>query len=902
MTRRLGALLGMLAGASAGACGEDVRDEAADLDRPSGLVLLLRNGGRADLVIADAEADGLRVLQLEGGEGRGLAARFVNAPAVFEPILVQAPGFPTVAAAFDGTASSSVSATRRVFALSPGSDALHATWVPTQPFGVSSTRVEGHRLIGSFAVNRPSFAQPEIDPPVPVPSLLELDPGLADFIPVDFLVMDERPFPGTGCSAAESTGTVTRGLLLLQARQDAGAPGALVALDLLTAEPEEPCAFSTDDFPLLERSAAGVVGARALRVQGPSDPRELISVPDGLAVVTTARPDGGAGLVHLPGLDDPLSVLTSSVATGGPASAGFGLPAGAGSPAGFAWLRQDEPLMEVYVCPDLAAPRCEPSPFPLEGPYDDPEEGLVSGPGVLVLRGSPVVAGAFGFSPLGLTDALGGQAVVAADSVQPGSDIGVATLVHRDGVASILAGAPSQLDYVTRRELTFIEDGQVTTPAQRRFAEISPRNEPGAETGPPNCENQTTVDAVQRARDRLAGEDDGQVIGEAPFACIDDPEPDERRVDETTFFPTLRAPTSCPGVEIAPRPLDGIFRASFRGPLFESRSTGQAAEALFDFGDNEIEIFFEAVSPPVDFVEREIRVGDAVHFFATCDAIEGPDIEVSIATVATSTAGEGAGVVQLVEPQRLRFGFDAFTRLELETAPIQLPYDPAVEGPFSFAGNCELVRVDQIEVFPAGNEAVLTRETDAGEILEVVERVPAQDGAATFTKELRFQWQAEDGFACRLDEGQDSRDPDTGQLPAGQEPSFQEGDDGRRTLSDVPCVNSRACGSGRSCEGGRAQDCAGTCAVDCASFGACFVGLVQRSCPEIELRVNGDDPLVVDLNSLNTGRGGVRFPGAIPEAAVHVPNRDSFFVSFPGSRTLRELRFRESGVSLGLTR
>jgi len=879
------------------ACGDDVQDEAADLERPSGLVSLLRNGGRTDLVIADAEADGLRVLQLEGEDGENLAARFVSAPAVFEPILIPAPGFPTVAAAFSGTASSSISATRRVFALAPGSDALHATWVPTQPFGVTSTLIEGHRLIGSFAINRPPFAQPEIEPPVPVLTLLELDPGLADFVPVDFVVTDERPFQGQDCGGQDSSATVTRGVLLLQARQDAGAPAALLGLDVLTAEPEEPCAFTTDDFPLLARSESGVLGARSVRVEGPSDPRSLVLVPGGLVVVTTAGPQGGAGLVQLPDLDASLVIQTATVATGGPASSAFALPAGAGSPAGFAWLRQDEPLMELYICPEVSPPRCEPSAFPLQGPFDDPEEGLVSGPGVLVLRASPVVAGAFGYSPLGLTDALGGQALVATTSVEPGSGIGVATLVHRDGVASILAGAPSQIDYVTRRELRFVEDGQVTTPAQGRFAEISPRNEPGALTGPPNCTNQTTPEAVQQARDTpLEDGEPQQVVGEAPFACIDDPPVDERRIDETTFFPTLRAPTACPGVEIAPRPLDAIFRASFRGPLFESRTEGQVASALLDFGENEIEIFYEAVRPPVDFVEREIRPGDAVHFFATCDAIEGSDVEVSIAT--SSTTGAGSAVVLSVEPQRLRFGFDGFTRLDLETSPTQVPYNPAEQGPFGFARSCESVRVDRIEVFPAGDEAVLTRETEGGEILEVVERVPVDQGSAQFTKELRFEWRAENGFSCRLDEGIDRRDPDTGRVPDLDE--LEE--EGIRIFSDVPCDSTRGCGPGRTCDGSRAQDCAGTCAVDCASFGTCFVGLVQRSCPEIELRVNGDDPLVVDLNPFNTGAGGIRFPGAIPDSAVHVPNRDAFFVSFPGSRTLRELRFRETGIGLGLTR
>ncbi|MEM6366773.1 MAG: hypothetical protein AAF851_00580 [Myxococcota bacterium] len=870
-------------------CGEDVDDEAADLERPSGLVAVPRSDTRTDLIIADSEADGLRVLQLDGGDDVSLRSNFVGGPAVFKPVLVPAPGFPTEAAAHAGTVATATSATRRAFALAPGSDTLHVTWIPTQPFAVSSTRLEGHRRIGSLAINSPSVGTSTLASL----SLLDLDPGLRDFLPVDLVVTDELGVEDEACG--DNTGVLTRALLLLQARSDAAAPGALLALDLLTAEPGELCAFDGSSFPMLVRANSGVVGARLLRVPAPANARELVLVPDGLVVVTVDASEGGAGLAFVPGLNNTLSVLTSSVATGGPASGAFALPAGSSGPAGFAWLRSDEPIMETFLCSEPSTPLCVSSTLAVSGPYDVPEEGLVSGPGRLVLRESAVVAAAFGFSPFRLSDAVGGLADVTATALEEGVNVGVAALVHRDGVVSILSGPPSQLSYVTQRERDFVDEGEVTTRAQRRFAEISPRNELGARTGPPGCANVSTDEDVTRELDA-----DRWFVGQAPFACIDDP---DNADEDAADFQSIRSPTDCPDVVIEPRPLDGVFRASFQGALFEGTANDILETALFSFSESEIEVFYESVLPPVDFVEREIRVGDAVHFFATCEAIDGPDIEVAIAS-PTSVA-EGAGVVQLVEPQRLRFDFANFFSLERETSPRQMAFDPSVDGPFAFARLCESVRVDRIEVFPRSAEAVLSRETDGGDIIEVVDRVPVEGNRARFTRGIRFEWEAQDGFACLHQQGTDRRDPETGQIPdaPNQRPLVTCG--GQECVparTEVPCANSIDCGPGRNCVGGSARDCAGVCVRDCTSFGACFVGLIQRSCPEIELQVNGDDPVLVDLNPANATAGGIRFPGAVPEEAVHVPNRDSVFVSFPGSRTLRELRFTEEGISVGLLR
>lgn len=133
------------------ACGAEPPAPGANLERPAGLVYLPRtaeNGEeRADVLVVDSEAQGVRVQQLlRTADGADLAA-FVRAPVVFFPLTIAAPGFPTrVSASLDeARARAYVVAATAVSMTAPGGAAmetlglLHVLDVRQAPFEASST-------------------------------------------------------------------------------------------------------------------------------------------------------------------------------------------------------------------------------------------------------------------------------------------------------------------------------------------------------------------------------------------------------------------------------------------------------------------------------------------------------------------------------------------------------------------------------------------------------------------------------------------------------------------------------------------------------------------------------------------------------------------------------------------
>lgn len=83
------------------ACSDDQLDPTGDLERPSGLVVVPRGVDREDLLIADAEAQGVRVQQYfqaqepDANNRFAAAIEFVLSPSIYFPLVIPAEGFPT---------------------------------------------------------------------------------------------------------------------------------------------------------------------------------------------------------------------------------------------------------------------------------------------------------------------------------------------------------------------------------------------------------------------------------------------------------------------------------------------------------------------------------------------------------------------------------------------------------------------------------------------------------------------------------------------------------------------------------------------------------------------------------------------------------------------------------------
>lgn len=110
------------------------------------------------------------------------------------------------------------------------------------------------------------------------------------------------------------------------------------------------------------------------------------------------------------------------------------------------------------------------------------------------------------------------------------------------------------------------------------------------------------------------------------------------------------------------------------------------------------------------------------------------------------------------------------------------------------------------------------------------------------------------------------------------------------------CLSAAECGGGRECVGASGI-CPGFCRASCS--GPCFVPFVARVCPRLDIDVVG--PAVeVDLRAaeLRAGESLLDGSGTVPADALFHPQRRSFFVSFPGSRTVVEMPVGAAGAGL----
>ena len=140
---------------SAAACDDPEITPSGNLARPSALSYVAHDEKRGDLLIADAEAQGVRVLQLlddplQGGSTLKTERQsFVRAPTVAFPLLIPAARHPTHV----------VSASNVAFALSTVDSAIHVIDVQASEFGASavSGSVDTYKALARLELNDPAF-------------------------------------------------------------------------------------------------------------------------------------------------------------------------------------------------------------------------------------------------------------------------------------------------------------------------------------------------------------------------------------------------------------------------------------------------------------------------------------------------------------------------------------------------------------------------------------------------------------------------------------------------------------------------------------------------------------------------------------------------------------------------
>jgi hypothetical protein len=892
------------------ACPNNVQDDSNDVDRPSGLALLRRSDVRSDLFLADSEADGVRVIQLAVDLARDFDSRdffdFLAASFLLQPLVVTAPGFPTEVAVRPDAP------TDRVYVLSPGEGAIHVLYAPEVGFGSSPILLEGgYTRIATLIVARSTIDDPiagELAGPVATVSLADrfTAPELDSATPVALAVVDEQVVTST---AGEALALRSRLLLTLEQDGPPGVPGSVVVMDVVSQTGDQ---LRRDPDPTAGGSATvrGSVVVEDLSLQATvSAPRETVRVRSGRYVVTSAfatdldlsvQPPVQAGEVEeiaVPGLDAPLRIEAQGrLATTGPVATGASLDG-----LGLILLRANAPEALFFDCGEGP---CVPSPRAFRSPFDDPDQPPL-GPGRMALRSPPAVTAAFGRARMAVA-LEGGTSVVIDPLGLPGA--GVVQLVHRDGVVSFLAGPVQELEPVTRRERTFLDFGLtdsdlsdvVAREALPPLAELFRRNALAAGTAfgavgddgmlvP--CVNRTVEDDILPDLDPDV--DTSVMDGLVCADDIDEGDDDDRNPRELSG--------ECPA-ELGPRPFDGILRATYQGALFEETSPDVLIEGLVS------PLVFqrrEAV-PTVDFVERRIEPGDRVHLFVACTLEDGSEFEVAYAALDDV---DRAAAVRSVTPQRLELDLPA--PLLIHDRGVIGGADGGPTAPSGFGpGDCERVSINRIEVFPARREVVLTQQTESGVIVEVLQRAPLDPmppsgftESVTFTGALEATWATPDGFSCDTALGLDFRDPDSQAIDDELQlvltgTTTEVVSSGGATSDDAteqPCTASQQCGGGRGCPN-VSQSCPSVCDAHCGTFGQCFIFEVTRSCPEIEIQVNGEDPV---LENLNLRASGAPPTGAIPDTSLFVPDRRSFVTTFPGSRTVREILLLQDRLDRG---
>lgn len=733
------------------ACSDEPPVASANLRHPSGLVYLERSftstSTRADLYIADAESEGVRVRQFFRGFDENKAAytvdTFVPSEAIYIPLVISAPGFPEEISPAVWTAAGVTRAS--LYALAPAgvvSELDPATGNSRDRFGllhVLDIRENAFLARASEAGNTPI-------------GLLPLDEILAEpAIPIDVEVV---------ASLAD------RDLVLVAFDPINGGPGQVALLSVQVG---------SNSVTLLSSTTATVADL----------PRALLHAGNGQVLVSSA----GTSTVTELTLDLTAGTILGSRAlpAGGPTQGLVAIP-GYGALA----LRIDRSSAAVLTS---TSGRFERSQAVFASPYTPRAEQLGTPPaersgelsvGRIDLRSSPVITGAYGRAA-NLRPAADRPTPVRTADLSPDADgvarADVVLLAHLDGRVTFLVGNPPRIANLTEQTIAGLIDlGKVTGTTL----------------------TSTIVECAAPV---------GQLGAVTDFQCAD-------------------------SVFVVNQGASRRFRAQYRGALYVGRAglltPTSSTGATWTLSDSGVE----------DYTTLKIQVGDLVdleHHGADC-TVEGSDARDYLdRAVITAVSTEG---------------------LELSTA-----------GGFrGLRDPCGDVVV-RYEVFPAGDEAVLT-EALGGRVGAVLARTPVIDNGGR--REAQFQHD----LAFTLVGTMTCDEASTGRL----------------------CGDSSDCG-GRTCVPNADALGPGICSmVECpADSATCVKTPKVRRCAGVEILSEPPGPLILDLRNITTTSQISR--AAAPSAAVFARVRQAWFISYPGSRALATVEpLAESIQTTGYTR
>lgn len=344
----------------------------------------------------------------------------------------------------------------------------------------------------------------------------------------------------------------------------------------------------------------------------------------------------------------------------------------------------------------------------------------------------------------------------------------------------------------------------------------------------------------------------GAVIDECPGALEGDPPARPPFSEEKP----LDDPDCSDGVVQVPVPDNRRFRAQFRGALVRSRAGSVKplpANSTIDWRLTD--------AGGIDFASRKVQIGDEVQLVGVFPEACGGTGQGEQTVVATVVAVDR-------ETQE-----DMTQRSVLDLR--------VTSGPIPPAGCDTTVPAFFYEVYPAGDEGVLTQLTLGG-IGAVIERVDAANGQMTFG-----EVPDEDGVLPPLKLVVSSTNT----------PTFECNP---RTDGDI-CNSLLECAVGWTCvapttttevEGeeqttttaGLSRCTASVCTQD-----VCLAQAFNRGCPGVEMLVRGTVSADVDLRR-DTQESGSSVPSSAPDDAISFDQGRFFMVSYPGARSIVEVR------------
>ncbi|MEO1232644.1 MAG: hypothetical protein AAFZ18_27490 [Myxococcota bacterium] len=821
MMRRL---VPLVLAAAALACDDDPPIPSGNLVRPSGLAFVARPNledpgcplaepaclDRSDVLVADSEAQGVRIIQyaetvISNGEIEDRPAFFVPAPVSFFKLAAESPGFPTLVTPVPAIATATVARPAHALVLSPASGQLHVLEIANTEYQAPAT-TDTNILIGSVDLFGPALGAGG------VPVALELVNATAEVAVVAVLL--------------DGLGQASGQLLLLQ-------------VDLTRPDPDDPGLLSMTQRIDVEELPAGSQDL-VFRDEGGDRSLLVTNIEDDFIREISLAP-GGGGFEGMPLSIDAFGPTLKLIDIGASGVLALRLDRSAA-----VWLHYDS-ATQAFIRPDTVLPSA----------YDDVDPSQrPSEPGVLTLRSPIAVTGAHArLSELNIPTS---PDAVFENEQNIRQD--VALIVHTDGFGTYVLGSR--------------DSGDLMPPAP-------------AVVGVPRLDRVFAAEIPN----------DGSDVGQADFTV-------DGCVVETTCDSNAISLSACETPELINRPFVGALavRASPYGTLVQGTSAALRTTSTSTSGPITMEILDSRYE---NFDRHRLRLGDGVRVELELESCGPEDQEIEVTLVGTVTAtGTGVDTRGFATVPAARVDAELqVARFEPATA-----FDDVVTD---FRSACQAQLLDQndslfyeVHIPDDVDEAVLVQ--PAGEdVIQVLERAPISfftslpepPNPPVFGSRMSFGTSPEATSPARLNINGAGRQEIACRY-------YETPADGETAPENVEgagfCVSSTDCGGGgRICEGFVSGSCSGTCSTDCSGTD-CFDARIARECPRLDAVIFGA-PAVFDLRAAGLiapqPQDLIQGAGTVPSDAVYHPPRGSFFVSFPGSRSLVEVSTTEPGIA-----